>query len=131
MKALLMHRDQDFNLQQGLPWNEEALTQDLELNTLLHVMAGADVFLRDVARKALLSGLPSDIETILYRQQVLKDCLKNQAGVRELYDLTVEATEKEGKQWWGISSHYPSSMLYSSIESLYKPSCCWPCSGGS
>jgi DNA mismatch repair ATPase MutS len=118
MKALLMHRDQDFNLQQGLPWNEEALTQDLELNTLLQAMAGADVFLRDVARKALLSGLPSDIETILYRQQVLKDCLKNQAGVRELYDLTVEATEKEGKQWWGISSHYPSSMLYSSIESL-------------
>ncbi len=118
MKALLMHRDQDFNLQQGLPWNEEALTQDLELNTLLHVMAGADVFLFDVARKALLSGLSSGIDTILYRQQALKDCLKNPGAIRELYELTVEASERAKKQWWGISSHYPSSMLYSSIESL-------------
>lgn len=118
MKALLMHRNQDFNLQQGLPWNEEALTQDLELNTLLHVMAGADVFLFDVARNALLSGLASDIDTILYRQQALKDCLKNPAVARELYYLTVEASEKAKKTWWGISSHYPSSMLYSSIESL-------------
>ena len=118
MKALLMHRDQDFNLQQALPWNEQALMQDLELDTLLHAMAGADEFLFDVTRKALLSALPSDIDTILYRQQALKDCLKNPAVARELYDLTVEASEKAKKQWWGISSHYPSSMLYSSIESL-------------
>jgi hypothetical protein len=32
-----------------LPWNERALTQDLELNTLLHAMAGDDEFLFDVA----------------------------------------------------------------------------------
>ena len=57
MKVLLMHRDRDFDLKQALPWNEQALTQDLELNTLLHAMAGDDEFLFDVARKALLSGL--------------------------------------------------------------------------
>jgi len=118
MKALLMHREQDFDLDQAVPWNEQALIQDLELNTLLYAMAGDDVFLLDVARKALLSGLSSGIDTILYRQQTLRDCLKNPGIIRELYELTVEASERAKKQWWGISGHYPSSMLYSSIESL-------------
>jgi hypothetical protein len=118
MKALLMHRDRDFDLQQAFPWNEWALTQDLELETLLHAMAGGDKFLFDVARKALLSGLRSDVDTILYRQAVVKDSLKNPAVVRELYNLMVEAIEMAKKRWWGMSSHYPSSMLYSSIDLL-------------
>ena len=39
MKAFLMYKDQDFDLQRQLPSNEQALTQDLELNTLFHAMA--------------------------------------------------------------------------------------------
>ena len=113
-----MHRDRDFDLKQALPWNEPALTQDLELDTLLHAMAGDDEFLFDVARKALLSGLGNDVDTILYRQEILKDCLKNPEVVRELYNLTVEAIERAKKEWWGMSSHYPGSMLYSSIDLL-------------
>ena len=35
MKAFLMYRDRDFDLQQEFPPHEEALTQDLELDTLL------------------------------------------------------------------------------------------------
>jgi DNA mismatch repair ATPase MutS len=118
MRAFLMHRDRDFDLQQTLPWNERALTQDLELDTLLRATAGNDEFLLGVARKALLSGLQNDVGTILYRQETAKDCLKNPAVVRELYDLMVETIERSKKEWWGISSHYPSSMLYSSIDLL-------------
>jgi hypothetical protein len=118
MRAFLMHRDRDFDLQQTLPWNERALTQDLELDTLLRATAGNDEFLLGVARKALLSGLQNDVDTILYRQEVVKDCLKNPVVVKELYDLMVETIERSKKEWWGISSHYPSSMLYSSIDLL-------------
>ena len=77
MKALLMHRDRDFNLQQALPWNQSVVTQDLELGTLLYAMAGDDKFLFDVARVALLSGLENDVETVLYRQEAVTDCLAN------------------------------------------------------
>jgi DNA mismatch repair ATPase MutS len=118
MKALLMHSDRDFHLQQELPWNEGALTQDLKLDTLLHAMAGGDEFLFDVARKALLAGLQNDVGTILYRQAIVKDCLNNPAAIRELYALTVETIEGTRKHGWGISSHYPSSMLYNSIDLL-------------
>jgi hypothetical protein len=118
MKVLLMHRDRDFDLQQALPWNEGALIQDLELETLLHAMAGGDQFLFDVARTALLSGLRNDVDTIRYRQEILKDCLKSWAAVRELYNLAVETIESTKKQGLGISSHYPTSMMYGSIHLL-------------
>ena len=108
MKALLMHRDQDFDAGQELPWNEAALTQDLELNTLLHGMAGKDEFLFNVARKALLSGLQNDVGTVLYRQEILKDCLRNPTVVRALYDLVDETIETKRHGRFGIFSRYPS-----------------------
>jgi len=118
MKALLMHRDRDFNPQQAVPWNEPALTQDLELSTLLNAMAGDDPFLLEVARGALLAGNQNDVDTILYRQAIVKDCLKNPTEVRALYDLTVETIEGTRRRGWGITGHYPSSMLYSAIDLL-------------
>jgi DNA mismatch repair ATPase MutS len=138
MRVLLMHRDRDFELHepsarneyvrrqdlqqdallQELLWNAPALMQDLELDTLLRAMAGADEFLFEVAQQAVLSGLRNDVDTILYRQAILRDCLKNPTVVSQLYDLTVEAVESAKKGWWGLSSHYPSSMLYSSIDLL-------------
>ncbi|MGA7793481.1 MAG: hypothetical protein WCA19_10615 [Candidatus Acidiferrales bacterium] len=88
------------------------------MDTLLHAMAGDDEFLFEVARKAILSGLRNDVDTILYRQQVVKDCLKNPAVVKELYDLALVTIDETRRSWWGMSSHYPSSMLYSSIDLL-------------
>ena len=117
MKALLMHRDRDFDSRKALPWNEQAVSQDLELSTLLQAMADGDEFLFDVARKALLSGL-GDVDTIRYRQEILKDSLKNPAVVRGLYDLVVEAIESAKREWWGLSSRYPSSMLFGSVSLL-------------
>lgn len=119
MRALLMYRDRDFD-QQPFPWNALDLTQDLELGKLLQAMAGEDQFLFEVARNALFSGLGNNMDTILYRQDVLKDCVKNQASVRELYNATVETIEGTRKYGLGISSHYPSSMLYSAIDVLEK-----------
>ena len=40
-------------------------------------MAQGDEFLFLVAKQAVLSGLKNDQDTILYRQAVLKDCLRN------------------------------------------------------
>ena len=113
-----MHPDRDFNLQQVMPTNAPALMQDLELNTLLRVMSGDDEFLFDVARAALLSGLQNDLDTIAHRQAVLKDCLNNQAVIRELYDLSVRVLEERRKHWFGVFSTYPSSILSGAIEML-------------
>jgi hypothetical protein len=119
MKAFLMHRDRDFDVQQPLPWNEEALTQDLELGVLFRGMAGEDGFLVDVARRAVLSAVHADLDTITYRQAVLKDSHRNPEVVRKLYGLAVEALAEQRKHYFlGILSKYPSSVLNGAIEQL-------------
>jgi len=117
MKALLMHKDRDFDFQRNLPPNEQALTQDLELNTLFKAMAQGDQFLYEVAKKAVLSGL-NHPEAIHYRQNILRDCIKNSFIVRDIYDIAVEAIENKKNHWYGIFSKYPASILHNSIEML-------------
>ena len=117
MKAFLMYGDHDFDLQRKLPSNEQALTQDLELNTLFKAMALGDKFLFEVAKKAVLSSL-NDLDTIRYRQNIFRDCLKNASIVRDIYDIAVESLERQRKGFWGFTSRYPGSILYGSIETL-------------
>jgi len=118
MKAYLMYKNHDFDIEQELPKNEAELIQDLELNTLFNAMANNDKFLFDVAKKAILTGLKNDIDTILYRQEILKDCLNNPLVIKEIYDLAVEAIEREKKVYFGFLSRYPDVILSRSIEVL-------------
>lgn len=117
MKVLLLYRDRDFDPEQPLPWNEQALTQDLALNTLFEAMAREDRFLFAIARQAVLTGL-DDPETMRYRQDILRDCLQNGAVLRELYQIPIEAIERKQRNWLGIFSHNPSGILHGAVEML-------------
>lgn len=119
MRVLLMHRDLDFNSQQPLPRHDRALTQDLELETLLQAMAGDDKFLFDIARVALFSSFDNDVETILNRQEALRDCLKNPDLVRELYGVAIETMERKREDhMWGWSNRHPGATLSSAVRLL-------------
>ncbi len=115
MKVFLMYRDRDFDPKQEPPANQAALVQDLELDTLFDAMARGDKFLYGVARTAVLTGLDNDLDAIRYRQDVLRDCLKNPAVVRDLYRIAEETLENRKKHWWGFFKSRPSSLLYGSI----------------
>lgn len=117
MKVYLMYPDRDFDPQQALPAQAEALIQDLELDTLFEAMAAGNKFLGEIARKAVLIGLrePAEIE---YRQAILRDCLKNPTLVRALYQLPITAAEYKRQRWLGIFSRYPIGILSSAREML-------------
>ena len=99
MKAFLMHRDSDFDLERELPHNR----------------AGADAGPRaghaDLGdgrrRPARVRGGHSarscsslrDPDAIVYRQQILGDCLEQPAVVRDLYALAGEALKAEKTVW--------------------------------
>jgi len=119
MKAFLMYRDHDIDLDQELPSNEETLTKDLELETLFNAMALKDSFIFNVVKKTVLGGNKNDIDTLLYRQSILQDCLKNPSIIRDLYKIPVEAVENRKKHWYGIFSHYPGSILSGSREMMH------------
>jgi DNA mismatch repair ATPase MutS len=118
MKAFLLFRDRDFDSNQTIRWSEETLIPDLGLNTLFGAMADRDQFLLSVAKGVVLSRLDNDLDTILYRENILKDCLRNPAVVRELYRLAVEGVECERKGTWGFFSKYPAGILSRAIELL-------------
>ena len=118
MKAFLMYKDQDFDLQRKSPAHEQALTQDLELHTLFNAMALGDKFVFEVAKKAVLCSL-TDLDTIRYRQHILKDCLNNASIVRDIYTIAVESIESEKKNYFGMFFRdYPDAILRRSIEVL-------------
>jgi len=115
MKAHLMYRDRDFDLKRTLPPNAAALTQDLELDTLFGAMARGDEFLLQVAKQAVLSGLQDDLETIVYRQDILKDCLRNASIVNGIYDIALESIEGKKKHYYGYFSRYPGGILHGAV----------------
>jgi DNA mismatch repair ATPase MutS len=140
MKAFLMYRERDFDssqllsrrekelryrrekqqalrLEQLLPWNEGALTQDLGLDVVLNAMARDDHFLFEAAKVALLSGV-TDLSTIFYRQSAFVDCVNNAQIVREMYRLAVEAINGARKVYWSSFLQYPTSTLQSAVETL-------------
>jgi hypothetical protein len=118
MKAFLMYKERDFDRQQTLPWNEHALSQDLELDTLFDAMALDDKFLFEVSKSAVLSGVNNDLDTIRYRQNILMDCLENSSIVRDIYAIAVGAIEGEKRTYWGFITRHPAAILHRAIEVL-------------
>lgn len=97
--------------------NDAVLAQDLELETLWNAMADGDEFLFEMAKRAVLSPL-TDPDAIVYRQQVLADCLEHPEITRQLYQLAVEALENErtvGGLW---STFGPGQILSRSVRVL-------------
>jgi len=117
MKAFLMYPAADFDSERAPVWNEAALTRDLGLERVFEAMAGDDDFLREVAQRVVLTG-ETEIATILYRQAILKDALKYRAVVREIYDIAVEAIERERKDYYGRFSKYPEAVLSGAVRRL-------------
>jgi hypothetical protein len=115
MKVLLMHRDRDFDLEAPLPPAAAALTQDLELTTLFNAMARGDALLFKVARSAVIRSL-GNMDAILYRQDILRDCLNHPAVVRDIYDLSKAAIDGYRRGFWGW--RFPGSILSGSVDSV-------------
>ena len=119
VKVHLLYPDRDFDPRQPLPWNEQALAKDLALDTLFKAMAGEDKFVLEVVRRVILSGLDNGIGTILYRQDVLRDCLQNPDVVRELYAVAGQAVEEEKRHYLGsILGNHPGTVLRRSVAMI-------------
>ena len=100
MRVLLMYRDRDFK-ESEIPENSEDLINDLGLDVIFDHMSKGDQYVLDVSKVVLLNPL-TDKETIVYRQEIMKDALENPEIVRNLYQMTIEVEESKREKWWGI-----------------------------
>ncbi len=123
MNAFLMYRDRDVDPDATLPWNADALVQDLELDTLFDAMAGGDAFVRAVVVRSALDSM-EDLDDIAYRQAIVADCLRLPDVIREIHAIAVEAVEREKRVYGGILDGSPNA-------SSAAPSTCsrssWSC----
>lgn len=145
MKARLLYRDRDFDWRSaleaaaerdaartgrrhyrnlgvdpaaGLPWNAEAITADLSLDTLFGAMARDEGYIYEVSRKVVLAGVTGDLDTIRYRQDMLRDCLGHPDVVRQLYAVAVTAMEKRASGYLGVLIRYPDAVLREASERM-------------
>lgn len=116
MNVFLVYCDRDFDWQADLPARAGDLVQDLGLNVVLNAMAGEDDFLLKVAQRAVLWSL-CDRETIVYRQQALRDCVEHPDVIRSIYDLAVE-TLREEKKIFSWFSESPELNLHRAVNVL-------------
>jgi len=114
----LLQKERVFDRQSGLPWNEGPLTADLGLETVFGAMAREDDCVFEAARKVILAGTTGDLETIRYRQGILKDCLKLPDVIRDLYAVAVEAAAKRKGDYLGTLAQYPDYVLRHAVEQI-------------
>jgi len=112
-----MYDNKNFMIKQKYSNYLNIIMSDLELDILLKAMSMGDEFLYDVSKTALLDILKTK-EEILYRQEILKDCLKNSQVVRDIYELIQKSLANKQKRWLGVFGRYPSSLLSSSVSLL-------------
>lgn len=94
MKIRLMDENGYWNPSQKLPFGASAVQTDLMLSDVFAEMAQGDAIIYSAVRTAILSPLTKK-KQILYRQQVLIDCINNNETVCKLYKMTLSALAKQ------------------------------------
>lgn len=115
MKPFLLHPDRDYDFARKIPTNAADLEQDLSLSVLFDAMANGDKEMREGARHIILVG-ESTPESLVYRQQVLQDSLRNRNVVRSLHSLARESLNQEKRVFRSYFVRYPAAILRRSIE---------------
>lgn len=109
MKACLLYRQREW-VNTGRYYDHQSIIQDLGLNTLFMAAAkdlekedgkvklvqDADMFIVEAMRQVMMVPLATE-EEIVYRQDILKDCLEDEALICELYGLSGKILEKWDK----------------------------------
>jgi len=113
MKPFLLSERYEDNQQRKIP-NENELIEDLNLQIIFNAMAQEDTFLFNTARSAVLNSL-TDIDTIIYRQNVLKDCLNNRSVIKKIYNTAATTLEEAAYYKQYTQPHY-AKVISSTVK---------------
>ncbi|MFC7752269.1 hypothetical protein [Tsukamurella soli] len=117
MRTRLLYRDRDVRALPALPENADDLIRDLDLDALVAVMAD-DARHRDVVRRIMLVGA-DDVDDIVHRQDVLRDCIATPDAVAEIHGIAQDALDRERRTFLGIlSKASPARQMYHSVGVL-------------
>ncbi len=116
MKVSLLFKDK------AMDWKKshkvDNCFDDFKFTVLLDAMADGDRLIYDCSEKVMMCRLTSK-EQILYRQNVLKDCIRNQELILKLYEILTGVMKDtiQNKKYIKLND-YPSVVLSDSKEKL-------------
>ena len=117
MKVRLLYKDRKFRLSQTDTPVKQALKEDLGLEKIFEIMADGNKEILKIAESVLLDPLTTG-EDILYRQDILKDCMAYPDTVRSLYQMLNEAVTCWKKNGWCFFSSNAENRFYGSVKTL-------------
>ena len=121
MNVRLLYMDKNTE-QANAEINRSEIFQDLNLDIILKFMARSDDFIYRTVKNVMTSPLV-DKELILYRQEIIADCVKNHDNITQLYELTTEvikeiAQYKEGAKRVNSSNLTNHAMAQNTLQQL-------------
>lgn len=96
-------------------WDDR--TADLELEHILNAMSRGDPLIRNVCRQVLDQPLQKEAD-ILYRQEILQDCLAKPELIRSLYQICRNAGIQRKNAWYRLDSPYMSTVYSGAVTLL-------------
>ncbi|MEM0138763.1 MAG: hypothetical protein QW100_03450 [Thermoplasmatales archaeon] len=113
----LLYRSSDLELDQKLTQEWVNIFSDTGVNLIIERMAKGDERVRDVCEEILAIGL-SNLDDIKYRQDVIRDGIKNKDTIRKLYTKLNDTIDRARKQLFWLGSSTPEYSLHESISIL-------------
>jgi DNA mismatch repair ATPase MutS len=92
MKPFLLYEQNDGKMRKKVA-NKTELLQDLNLHIIFKAMAQNDNFLYNTVESVMLNSL-TETSTILYRQNMLKDCMDHQSTIHQFYVIASMALKE-------------------------------------
>ena len=117
MKAHLMFKDRDFDLDLPASFADDDLVTDLQLAPLFDAVRQRDSLILEAFQAAFFSSLHRP-EQIIYRQNILQDCVRNPEIVRQLYDLANETIHRQQKERLWFTTQFLGNLFTNSVGML-------------
>lgn len=116
MKVSLLFKDKAMDWKQVN--KENRCFYDFKCQVILDAMAADDTLIYECAKKVILYNLTSK-EQIRYRQNVLKDCIRNRDIILKIHEILKSAMRDIAlNRKYILLNDYPSVVLSNSIQKL-------------
>lgn len=103
----------------NIPWNGDIIIKDLGLRPILNTMACGDDYLLKNINEYLLNNINS-VDEILYRQEILKDFIKNGDMAKRIYNNASEFIDSIRRNYLWLSDSISFSASLGIIRDFIK-----------
>ena len=119
MNSYLLYRNKNFNWEKPLSSSINTIFTDLEMETIFQIMAQNNSQIYNCVKQVFAQYL-TDLDEIKYRQEILKDCIRNPWIFNQIQKILnrVEEQQERLNRRYGLLKDYPTSLMSISLSMI-------------